>query len=163
MLHAFCARVCVCAQSHPTLWDPTECSPPGSSGHGISRQEHWSGLPFPPPGDLPDPGIKPTSPALQAHSLPWIHLGSLSADKAQTQRPACASSRLIFTRRHVILAFTRKLNFRKMGFPGGSDGKASAYNEGDLGSVPGSGRSPGEGNGNPCQYSCLEKPMDGGA
>ena len=44
-----------------------------------------------------------------------------------------------------------------MDFPGGSDGKASAYNEGDPGSSPGSGRSPGEGNGNLLQYSCLEK------
>ena len=49
-------------------------------------------------------------------------------------------------------------------FPGGfPDGKASACNAGDLGSIPGSGRSPGEGNGNPFQYSCLENPMDGGA
>ena len=48
-------------------------------------------------------------------------------------------------------------------FPGGSDGKASAYNAGDLGSIPGSGRSPGEGNSNPLQYSCWENPMDGGA
>ena len=48
-------------------------------------------------------------------------------------------------------------------FPGGSDGKASAYNEADLGSIPGSGRSPGEGNGNPLQDSCLENPMDGEA
>ena len=48
-------------------------------------------------------------------------------------------------------------------FPGGSDGKASAYNAGDLGSIPGLRRSLGEGNGNPLQYSCLEKPMDGGA
>ena len=47
-------------------------------------------------------------------------------------------------------------------FPGGSDGKASAYNAGDLGLIPGSGRSSGEGNGNPLQYSCLENPMDGG-
>ena len=50
-------------------------------------------------------------------------------------------------------------------FPGGSDGKASAYNAyhvGDLGSIPRSGRSPGEGNGTPLQYSCLENPMDGG-
>ena len=47
-------------------------------------------------------------------------------------------------------------------FPGGTDSKASAYNEGDQGSIPGSGRSPGEGNGNPLQYSCLENPMDGG-
>ena len=48
-------------------------------------------------------------------------------------------------------------------FPGGSDGKASAYNAGDQGSIPGSGSSPGEGSGNPLQYSCLEDPMDGGA
>ena len=51
----------------------------------------------------------------------------------------------------------------KMDFPGGSDGKASAYNAGDPGSIPGLGRSPGEGNGNPLQCSCLENPMDGGA
>ena len=50
-----------------------------------------------------------------------------------------------------------------MGFPGGSEVKASACNAGDLGSIPGLGRSPGEGNGNPLQYSCLENPMDGGA
>ena len=48
-------------------------------------------------------------------------------------------------------------------FPGGSDGKASVYNAGDLGSSPGLGRSPGEGNGNPLQYCCLENPMDRGA
>ena len=48
-------------------------------------------------------------------------------------------------------------------FPGGSDGKASAYNAGDPGSIPGSGRSPGEGNGNLLQYYCLENPMDRGA
>ena len=47
-------------------------------------------------------------------------------------------------------------------FPGGSDGKASAYNAGDLASIPGSERSPGEENGNPLQYSCLENPMDRG-
>ena len=47
-----------------------------------------------------------------------------------------------------------------MGFPGGSDHKESACNVGDPGSIPGSGRSPGEGNGNPLQYSCLENPMD---
>ena len=49
------------------------------------------------------------------------------------------------------------------GFPCRSVGKESAYNAGDLGSIPGSGRSPGEGNGNPLQYSCLENPMDRGA
>ena len=48
-------------------------------------------------------------------------------------------------------------------FPGGSDSRVSAYNAGDLGSIPGLGRSPGEGHGNPLQYSCLENSMDGGA
>ena len=56
-----------------------------------------------------------------------------------------------------ISSFLRNL------FPGGSDGKASAYNVGDLGSIPGLGRSPGEGNSNPLQYSCLENPMERGA
>ena len=49
------------------------------------------------------------------------------------------------------------------GFPSGSDGKVSACNAGDPGSIPGSGRSLGEGNGNPFRYSCLGNPMDGGA
>ena len=48
-------------------------------------------------------------------------------------------------------------------FPSGSDCKVSVYNASDLGSIPGLGRFPGEGNGNPLQYSCLENPMDGGA
>ena len=50
-----------------------------------------------------------------------------------------------------------------LGFPCGSDGKDSACNVGDLGSIPGSGRFPGRGHGNPLQYSCLENPMDRGA
>ena len=50
-----------------------------------------------------------------------------------------------------------------IGFPGGSEVKAFAWNVGDLGSILGSGRSPGEGNDNPLQYSCLENPMEGGA
>ena len=58
--------------------------------------------------------------------------------------------------------FTSAL-FPLLGFPGVSDGKASACNAGDPGLIPGSGRSPGEGNGNPLQHSCLENPMDGGA
>ena len=49
------------------------------------------------------------------------------------------------------------------GFPDGSDGKESACSVGDLRSIPALGRSPGEGNGNPLQCSCLENPMDGGA
>ena len=51
----------------------------------------------------------------------------------------------------------------QVGFPGGSNGKESAYSTGDLDSIPESGRFPGEGSGNPLQYSCLENPMDRGA
>ena len=50
-----------------------------------------------------------------------------------------------------------------VGFPGDSNGEESACNAGDLGSIPGLGRSPGEGNGNPLQYPCLDNPMDRGA
>ena len=60
---------------------------------------------------------------------------------------------------HLIGMVWGLLSFYRI-FPDGSDGKASAYNAGDLGSIPGSGRSPGEGNGNPLQYSCLENPME---
>ena len=57
------------SQSCPTLCDPTDHSPPGSSIHGILRQEHWSRLPFPSPGHLPNLGIKSGAPTLQAGSL----------------------------------------------------------------------------------------------
>ena len=91
---------------------------------GFSRQEYWSELPFPSPGNLPNPGIKPRSPALPKVSYQlWDYKG----------------------------------------FPGGAEVKASACNVGDLGSIPGSGRAPGEGNGNPLQCSCLENPRNRGA
>ena len=53
---AMCAQLCL------TLYDPIDCSPPESSSMGLSRQEYWSGLPFPAPGDFSNPGIKPSSP-----------------------------------------------------------------------------------------------------
>ena len=64
------------SQSCPALWDPVDCSPPGSSVHGILQARIWSGFPFSSPEDLPDPGIKPGSPGLQADSLPKAHQGS---------------------------------------------------------------------------------------
>ena len=66
--HFIITLLCAVAQSCLTLCDPMNCSPPGSSVHGISQARILRGLPFPPPGDLPDPGIDsapPTSPALQ--------------------------------------------------------------------------------------------------
>ena len=62
-------------QSCPTLCNPMACNPTGFLSMEFSRQEYWSGLPFPSPGDLSDPGIKPKSPALQAYSLPFELLG----------------------------------------------------------------------------------------
>ena len=74
---------------------------------------------------------------------------------------------LSFLRLHPSTAFWTLMltmdSFFDHGFPGGSEVKASASSAGDLGSIPGLGRFPGEGNGNPLQYSCLENPMDGGA
>ena len=62
------------AKSCLTLCDPVDCSLPGSFIHGIfSRQEYWSGLPFPPPGDLTNPGMETVSPTLQENSLPLSH------------------------------------------------------------------------------------------
>ena len=82
--------VCSVAQSCPTLCDPKDCSPPLSMG--FSRQEYWSGLPCPPPGDLPNPGIKPESlisPALAAGffttSTTW------EAQSAEQKRLKCGN------------------------------------------------------------------------
>ena len=70
-------------------------------------------------------------------------------------QPMAGCSKLFF--------FSFKDVYALLGFPGGSEVKMSAWNAGDLGSIPGSGTSPGEGNGNSLQYSCLENPMEGGA
>ena len=68
--------LCLVTQSYPTLCNSIDCSLPGFSVHAeFSTQEYWSGLPCPPPGDLPNPGIEPRSPALQADSLPSEPLG----------------------------------------------------------------------------------------
>ena len=67
----------------PTLCDPIYCSLPSSSVHGILQARYWSGLPFPSSGDLPDPGIDPRSPALQADFLP-----SESSGKPECYEPS---------------------------------------------------------------------------
>ena len=74
-----------------------------------------------------------------------------------------AVSLILITTVHECLKFISLYLKIVYGFPGGSEGKESACNAGDLGLIPGSGRSPGRGNGNPLLYSCLENPMDGGA
>ena len=67
------------------------------------------------------------------------------------------------TRLKQLSSSSSSNQYTHLDFPGGSDSKASAYNAGDLGSIPGLERSPGKGNGNLLQCSCLENPMDGGA
>ena len=74
-----CFPKCVRAQSRPALCHSMDWAGQAPLSMGFSRQEYWSGLPFPPPADLPDPGIKPASlasPALQVDFLPLSHLGS---------------------------------------------------------------------------------------
>ena len=69
--------VCVLvAQSCPALCNPMTVTYQAPLSMEFSRQEYWSGLPFPSPGDLPDPGIEPRSPAMQADALPSRHQGS---------------------------------------------------------------------------------------
>ena len=62
-----------------------------------------------------------------------------------------------------VISFIMLFNYTTLGFPGGSAVKSPTVNAGDAGSIPGSGRSPGEGNGNPLQYSCLGNTTDRGA
>ena len=74
--------------------------------------------------------------------------------------PVCLTWR---SRTLLDVRFERLNSLNSLDFTGGSDDKVSVYNAGNLGLIPGLGRFPGEGNGNPLQYSCLENPMDGGA
>ena len=111
-----------------------------SPSMGFSRQEYWSGLPFPSPVDLPDPGIKPGSPALQADALP-------------SEPPGKPNGYLA-----ALILIQRKL-------PRWHSGKESfcqCKDTVDSGLIPRSGRSSGRGNGNSLQYCCLENPMDRG-
>ena len=185
---------------------------------GFSRQEFWSGLPCPLPGDLPDPGIQPTSlvstalgsrsfntsttwedhasfysPVIENIIIPtswgcvihrtgrWIYAAQrvtlvLSsapvpkdwptghADEAQPLPPQTSHGPLHSSTSRSSFSEERwGISCLSSHHSGGSEVKESAWNVGDLGSIPGLGRSPGEGNGNPLQYSCLENPMEGGA
>ena len=71
--------------------DRIDCSPPGSSVHGILQARILEGLPFPPPGDLLNPGIEPSSPALQADSLPLSHNNKTQGPSKQFAERSCPS------------------------------------------------------------------------
>ena len=91
------------------------------------------------------------------------HAGSIPGWRAKLPHASWPKNQIPKQKQHCN-KFNKDLKwstFFKKGFPGGSEGKESACNAGDWGSVPESGRSPGEGNSSPLQYSCLENPMDG--
>ena len=102
---ALVLRVCVCVflvtQSCWTLCDPKDCSPPGSSVHGILQARIMDGMACPPPRDLPNPGTEPRSPALQADSLPSeppekpmnTVMGSLSSQPRNWTGISCIAGR----------------------------------------------------------------------
>ena len=86
-------------------WTPWTVARQAPLSMGFSRQESWSGLPFPPPGDLPDPGIKLGSPALQVDSLPLSHLGSLASPYSENE---CQSPSMTL-RVHYLGSFGRNI------------------------------------------------------
>ena len=121
---------------------------------GFSRQEYKSGLPFPPPGVLLDPWIKPRShlfPALAGDSLPLCHLGSPP------------NTHISYIHKHTYPHIHSTHTHTHTHFPDGSVVKNPPASGRDVGSIPELGRSPGLGNGNLLQYSCLENPMERGA
>ena len=124
--------------------------PPGSSVRGIfqARMLRWDAIFF--SRDLPDPGIQSVFSCLSP-SPRKTHFGLLLPVALEITKRLTLGT-LIYCREAAI-------NFS---FPCVSDGKESAWNAGDADSIPGLGGSPGEGNDNPLQYSCLENPMDRG-
>ena len=142
----YCMHTCVLSHFSPvpSLVTPWTVAHQAHLSMGFSRQEYRSGLRCPSPGDLPDPGIKPTSLYVSCRQVlyPLSHQGN---------------SWYLINQSPYFIPLGLSL-----GFPVGSAGKESACNVGDLGSIPGSGRPPGEGKGYPLQYSGLENPMDRG-
>ena len=130
---------------------------------GFSRLEYWSGQPFPPPGDLPNSGIEPRSPALQADSLPAEPPGKPKNTGVGTQ----SLLQRIFPTQELNCGLLRcrwiLYQLSCQGRPAVKNPPANAGEKRDLGSISGSGRSPGGEHSNPLQCSCLENPRERGA
>ena len=161
-LSVCCAMLCLLAQSCPTLCDPVDCSSPGSSVHGDSPGKNTGvGCHAFLQGIVPSQGSNPDRPHCRWILYRLSHQGSPRAhvlviytlyyDYVSITNPNKKGQ----TPEHLLLRLSVRL-----GFPGGSDDKESACSVGDLGSVPGLGRSPGEGKGYPIQYSGLENSTD---
>ena len=135
-LIASCAVLCLVAQSCPTLCDPMDCSLQGSSVHGIFQARILEQVVI----------------CFEDRSLHQIYLREIWNLESSRER---RDKLLLEDRVKVLICII-------LDFPGGSDGKESACNVVDRGSIPGSGRSLGAGSGNPLQYSCLDNSMDRG-
>ena len=151
-------------QLFATPWTAAYQAPPPM---GFSRQEYWSGVPLPSlmiysayklnkQGDNMQPWYTPFPIWNQSVvPCPVLTVASWPAYRFLKRQVRWSSIPISFRIFHSLLWSTQ-------GFPGGSDGKVSACNAGDLGSIPGLGRFPGGENSNPFQYSFLENTMDGG-
>ena len=130
-----------------TPWTAAYQAPPSM---GFSRQEYWSGVPSP----SPKGGLYANK--KQQVALHPVNFRLLNNIQREIQQ---AKERLQLKRIQQAYLFLNQ----DLGFSGVSVVKNPPANAGDADLIPGSGRSPGEGNGNPLQYSCLENSMDGGA
>ena len=139
--YALCCAVFRRVQLFATPWTAALQAP---LSMGFPRQEHWSGVPLLSPGDLPGLGIKPASPALA---------GGFFTTSANWE---AQSYQNISQRLYIVDDIIQ-------GLPRWLSGKESTCQRRRRGSIPGSGRPPGVGNGNPLQYCCLGNPMDKGA
>ena len=154
-------------QLFATLWTVAYQAP---LSMGFSRQQYWSGLPFPSPEDLPDPGIKPRSPAMQADALSSEPPGKsyiMPIRHIMSQMPMFYSFLwlnnipaymcviyVMWFYVYVMYGLPRWLSDKKL--------PANAGNTRDVSSIPRLGRSPGVGNANPLWYSHLEYSVDRG-
>ena len=93
----------------------------------------------------------------------YMLITAVSEKQDSDKKAALIRASKMASRSFQVMTFWTRIRKVVFGHPGGSDCKESACNTGDPGSIPGSGRSPGKGNGNPLQYSCLENSMDRGA
>ena len=151
-------------QSRLTLCGPMDCSLPGSSVI-FPRQEYWSGLPFPSPDDLPDPGIKPSSPTFQADSLP-------------SEPPDCSLQGLLWCMKYISLPLRTKVLISSDAgnacpdiivsnsseivqvFPGGASSKESTCQCRRRGFHPWFGKIPWRKKWQPSPVSCWENLID---
>ena len=154
--------VCLLSLSCPTLCDPMDCKLLGSSVHGSFRARilDWVAISYLRRPSQPRDQTCISCVCCVGRWILWCY--------STWEAPIL---HLILVKRSCLFVFSycswgsQGKNTEVVchpllpGPPGGSDGKASACNAGDLGSIPGSGRSPGEGKGNPLQHSCLENPM----